>query len=130
MLFVSIDGLSRKIPINLFSNGASHLAGVLLHIATAREGLVCIDEIENGIHYSRLERFWQQVMSAIKDSSSQVFASVHSLEALKSAMPVLAENSSNFSLVQVFREGGISNALVVPGDDAAIAIEHGLEVRR
>jgi AAA domain, putative AbiEii toxin, Type IV TA system/AAA ATPase domain len=129
MLFVSVDGLRRKIPINLFSNGASHLAGVLLHIAAATDGLVCIDEIENGIHHTRLARCWQQIIRAVKDSNAQVFASVHSLEALKAALPVLTEHRDDFSLIQAFRENGVSKAVVVPGKEAVAAIENDIELR-
>ncbi|MGH6843468.1 MAG: AAA family ATPase [Methylocella sp.] len=129
MLFVSVDGLSRRIPINLYSNGASHLAGVLLHISTAAEGLVCIDELENGIHHSRLARCWHQIIRSVIDSHAQVFASVHSLEALKVALPTLTDHRDDFSLVQVFQENGASKAVVVPGKEAVAAIENDIEVR-
>jgi hypothetical protein len=128
MLFVSVDGLSRKIPINLFSNGASHLAGVLLHISTATDGLVCIDELENGIHHSKLARCWQQIIRSVIDSHAQVFISVHSLEALKAALPMLREHRDDFSLVQVFRDAA-SKAVVVPGKEAVAAIENDIEIR-
>jgi hypothetical protein len=129
-LFISVDGVERKIPINLFSAAASRIAAVLLHIAKAANGVVFIDEIENGIHYSRLERYWKQIFKITVDSNSQVFASVHSLEALKAALPCLADNLDAFSLVQVFRESdGISRAVVVPGKEAAAAIENDIEVR-
>ncbi len=36
---------------------------------------------------------------------------------------------NDFTIVQVTQDDGISDALVIPGQDAAIAIESGLEVR-
>jgi hypothetical protein len=65
----------------------------------------------------------------VTDSNAQVFASVHSLEALKSALPMLTEHRADFSLVQVFQENGASKAVVVPGKEAIAAIGNDIEVR-
>jgi hypothetical protein len=37
--------------------------------------------------------------------------------------------ADEFTLIQVFQESGVSDAMVVPGKDAGVAIATGLEVR-
>jgi len=67
-------------------------------------------------------------MRSVIDSHAQVFISVHSLEALQAALPMLTEYRDDFSLVQVFRDGA-SKAVVVPGKEAVAAIENDIEIR-
>ena len=39
-----------------------------------------IDEIANGIHYSRLKDFWLNIMKICKELNVQLFATTHSKE--------------------------------------------------
>jgi predicted ATPase len=82
-VFVSVPGLSRKIPLALFSNAASNLASILLNIAGSSHGIVCVDEIENGFHYTKYHRVWDQIRTFANDFETQIFASTHSAECLR-----------------------------------------------
>jgi AAA15 family ATPase/GTPase len=128
-LFVSVPWLQQKIPLALFSNAASNLASILLNISSSAKGIVCIDEIENGFHYTRYGSVWQQTHSFADVFETQVFASTHSLECLRAALPVMETHLDEFALIQMFQDGGVSRARVIAGTDASNAIEHGLEVR-
>jgi AAA15 family ATPase/GTPase len=43
-----------------------------------------IDEIENGIHYSLFDDFWEIILKLSKDRNIQVFATTHSKECIES----------------------------------------------
>ena len=45
--------------------------------------ILLIDEIENGIHYTAHEEFWQHLFKLCKELNVQVFATTHSLEMIK-----------------------------------------------
>jgi len=47
------------------------------------EFILLIDEIENGIHYTAHEEFWQHIFKLSKELNVQVFATTHSLEMIK-----------------------------------------------
>ena len=51
-------GLSRLIPVPFLGEGLKRLLSVVLAIANTRDGIVLIDEIENGLHYSVLVQAW------------------------------------------------------------------------
>jgi hypothetical protein len=128
-IFVSVPSLAQKIPLALFSNAASNLASMLLNIASNVGGIVCLDEIENGFHYTRYETVWRQAYEFAGVFETQIFASTHSLECLKAALSIMEKHPDDFSLVQVFQENGVSDARVIAGREAANAIEHDMEVR-
>jgi AAA15 family ATPase/GTPase len=128
-LFVSVPWLKQKIPLALFSNAASNLASILLNISSSGHGIVCIDEIENGFHYSRYETVWQQTYDFADLFETQIFASTHSLECLKAALPTIKKHPTDFAIVQLKLNTGISESFVVPEKDAVAAIENDIEIR-
>lgn len=128
-LYARLNWSKKKIPLSLHSDGMQKLTTVLLHIAHASGATTYIDEIENGLHFSRHERFWQQILLAAKTYNTQLFASTHSLEFLRKAVPVLEQNPDEFSLVRLYQRDGVGNIAVVTGEDAFDLISAGLEVR-
>jgi predicted ATPase len=129
-VFVSVPGLSRKIPLALFSNAASNLASILLNIAGSSHGIVCVDEIENGFHYTKYHRVWDQIRTFANDFETQIFASTHSAECLRAVADAFKDYQDEFSLIQIVNENGIAKAFVASGEDAGQAIQHGLELRK
>jgi predicted ATPase len=128
MLYAAIRGKSRRQPLNLVSSGIYKVANILLHMTLARKGFVCVDEIENGIYYTRQKSLWAAIDRLSRQNQSQVFATTHSLECLQAATKALPRK--DFSLIQVFRDKtGHSRALITEGDNAAEAIVSGIEVR-
>jgi AAA15 family ATPase/GTPase len=128
-LFVSVPWLKQKIPLALFSNAASNLASILLNIASSGRGIVCIDEIENGFHYSRYESVWKQTYDFADVYETQIFASTHSLECLKAVLPTMKKHPADFAVVQLKQNNGVSEPFVVPEKDAFAAIENDIELR-
>jgi AAA15 family ATPase/GTPase len=47
-------------------------------------GYLFVDEIDNGIHYSQLDRLWELILSLSKKNHCQVFAITHFKEMLES----------------------------------------------
>jgi AAA15 family ATPase/GTPase len=91
--------------------------------------VVFIDELENGFHHTRYGQLWSQIHRFAEDFETQVFASTHSAECLRGALPVLERDPEAFSLIQIYQRDGHSEASAVRGSDMAAAIAHGIEVR-
>ena len=58
-------GLPLLLPIPLMGEGLRRLLSLLLAIANLKDGIVLIDEIENGFHYSVHKKVWQAIASAV-----------------------------------------------------------------
>ena len=78
-------GLERLVPIQLAGEGLSRLLSLALAIATAPGGIVLVDEIENGIHHSVMEKVWKAIGAFASSYDVQLFATTHSYECIGAA---------------------------------------------
>lgn len=53
-----------------------------------------IDEIENGIHYSSQQDFWEVIFGLAEEFNVQLFATTHSLEMIKAFQAVTKKRSA------------------------------------
>jgi predicted ATPase len=128
-IFVKTKWLPRKIPSSLASDGMTKLITILLHIAHAERSATFIDELENGLHFSRHAKLWPQLRETATSFESQVFASTHSFEFIKAAVPTIEKYPNDFCLIRAYQHEGETRAAVVSGQEALSLIEAGLEIR-
>lgn len=131
MLYGDI-GIGKKIPITYMGDGISRLLAILLAIASNKNGLVFVDEIENGIHYSVLDKIWEMIGAAAKEYNCQVFATTHSYEALSAAIDGLPENVRDDFKYFRFEKNNENRKVVSKEFDYEIlkaAVDRGWEVR-
>ncbi len=129
MLHVDI-GNGQLVPLLFMGEGIGYVASWQLAIMTAKDGCVLIDEFENGIHYSALEKVWKAVGEAARDSNVQVFATTHSWECVVAAQSAFAEcGDDDFRLHRLERRDGDIVAITYDQEQLATSIELNLEVR-
>ncbi|MCY3781011.1 MAG: AAA family ATPase [Chloroflexi bacterium] len=90
LIFADI-GLSKLIPLAHLGEGINRLVGILLALGELPEGIVLIDEIENGIHHSVQKDVWKAIGQVARDLDIQVFATTHSLEMIRAAYEAFTE---------------------------------------
>jgi hypothetical protein len=78
-------GLGEMLPLGLLGDGLSRFTSLILKIANAHQGLVLVDEVENGLHYSAVEGVWGAIGAAARRFGVQVFATTHSWECILAA---------------------------------------------
>jgi hypothetical protein len=84
-------GLPRLVPLPFMGEGMRRALSIVLGIANARGGVVLIDEIENGLHYSVQKQVWQVIAQAARRADVQVFATTHSWECIQNAHSAFLE---------------------------------------
>ncbi|WP_312832419.1 AAA family ATPase [Sedimentibacter saalensis] len=77
-------GLGEYKPIEQFGDGASRLLYLIVSIAARANGLLMIDEIERGFHYSVHGKVWEAVIKTSKRYNCQLIITTHSYEILQS----------------------------------------------
>jgi hypothetical protein len=85
-------GLPRLVPVSFMGDGVRRVLSIVLAIANAPGGVVLIDEIENGLHYSVQKQVWQAIAKAARRLDVQIFATTHSWECLVKAHEAFAED--------------------------------------
>lgn len=78
-------GLSQLISLSSLGVGMNRIAALILAMYEISGGIIFIDEIENGLHYSVQQNLWEVIGKIARDLDIQVFATTHSLEMIKAA---------------------------------------------
>lgn len=123
-------GKERLIQLALLGEGVVRLASLISAIGSARNGVVLVDEIENGLHHSILLKVWKAIGEAARQFNTQVFATTHSFECIVAAHEAfLKEKSYDFRLHRLERTKGAIHSVTYDRETLSAAIETGLEVR-
>lgn len=78
-------GTARLLPLPLMGEGMVRLATIVLSILSAPDGIVLIDEVENGIHHSVMENIWRAIAKVARQNYTQIVSTTHSLECIQAA---------------------------------------------
>jgi len=102
----------------------------VLAIGNAQNGVVLVDEIENGLHHSTLPNVWQAIGEVARQFKTQVFATTHSLECITAAHQAFsASERYDFRLHRLECTDETIRAVTYDQESLAAAIKTGLEVR-
>ena len=72
---------------------------------------------------------WSILLSLTEECDGQIFASTHSWECLKAAVPIIHKNVDAFALIRTSKDISGCTAEVFRGRDVLSAIESDIEVR-
>jgi ABC-type branched-subunit amino acid transport system ATPase component len=117
----------QRIPIGSMGDGIWRLLGVALALVQAREGVLLVDEIDTGLHYSVLVDMWRLVLATARSLDVQVFATTHSRDCYEALAAVTEANRDEISLQRI--ERGKIDAVAFSEAELRQAAERGLEVR-
>lgn len=79
-------------PLDSMGDGFAKLLGLMTVFFSTGYPTICIDEPENGFHYSVQSQFWQLLATAGLEHGKQSFIATHSYELLESLNTLLNEN--------------------------------------
>lgn len=129
-IFVVCEGRPR-VPLGNMGDGVWRLLMLALSLVKAAKGILLVDEIDTGLHYTVLEGMWRLVLRTASKLDVQVFATTHSDDCWKALANVLeAEEGALDEAVSLHRlEGGRAKSVVFPGNRIRIAAANEIEVR-
>jgi AAA15 family ATPase/GTPase len=90
-------GTDRLVPLPLMGDGLGRLLGISLAIVEAKNGVLLVDEIENGLHYSVMENVWRAIADLAIAYNVQIFATTHSHECALAAYQALVDKNLDFA---------------------------------
>jgi AAA15 family ATPase/GTPase len=122
-------GLGRSIPIQLMGGGTSRIFTLITTIASARNGFVLIDEIENGLHYSIMNNIFTEVLESASRFNVQIFVTTHSNEFIRAACIAAKGAEKDLKLFRLdYRDDSIVSTLYTQ-EEISDAIAGEWEVR-
>ena len=120
-------GLSELVPLPVMGEGMTQIARLVLAIASAPDGVVLVDEVENGIHHSVLPDVWRAINEAARQFHTQVFATTHSFECIEAAHDALGPDG--FLLHRLEASDAENRCVTYEPNAIDAAFRHNLEVR-
>lgn len=82
-------GQKELLPVQLIGGGFVSVLGIAIVAVDMESGLLLVDEIENGIHYSALQDLWKGLWGLHTETGVQIVATTHSLECFEAARKAL-----------------------------------------
>ncbi len=120
---------SAPIPIKRFGDGANRLLAVALSLANCRNGILLIDEVENGIHYGIQPALWRMIFSTAEAANTQVIAATHSFDCIVGFATAAAESHADGVVLRLENYEDELVAVQYLEDSLLVAAQQGTEVR-
>ena len=120
-------GWSELVPLSVMGEGMTQIARLVLGIASVPDGVVVVDEPENGIHHSVLPDVWRVINEAAKQYRTQIFATTHSLECVMAVHDSLSKDRFRLHRLEISEIA--SRCVTYEPESIDSAIRHNLEVR-
>lgn len=127
-VFIDI-GLPSLLPIPLMGQGIEKILAIITTLTTLKDGLILIDEFENGLHHTSMAQLWTVLFEICSSQNIQVFATTHSYECIESFIEK-SPDDSKLSITRLERDSsGNHNAVLITPEAAKEAIKERWELR-
>lgn len=127
---VKRSGYPRPTPLAMLGDGMNRLFGLMLTLVNARGGVLLVDEVENGLHYSVQDDVWEAIFSLAETLDVQVFATTHSWDAVVAFQYAANRSAADGILYRLDRrDDGSVKAVAYSEKEVEIAAEQRIEVR-
>ena len=122
-------GSKPLMPIYLMGQGMVLLSSIILQLSYAAGGIFLIDEIDNGLHHSIIEKVWGAIGEAAQEFNTQVFATTHSFECIQAAHIAFSSKPEDFRYFRLDKRGDDIVAQTYDDETLGASIDMNLEVR-
>ncbi|MCK5877602.1 MAG: AAA family ATPase [Candidatus Marithrix sp.] len=82
----------KTFPLFLYGNSINRIADIILQLIDNQNGVLLIDEIESGIHYTKQKALWQILFDLAIQLKIQIFVTTHSSNTQQTFTKVAEEN--------------------------------------
>lgn len=127
---VKLNNAMYPIPLRSLGDGMNRILGIALALVNAKNGILLVDEIENGIHYSVQQELWRLIIRVSERLNVQVFATSHSWDCIEAFQEAAAENQEvEGLLIRLALKASDVQATVFDERELGIATREQIEVR-
>jgi AAA domain, putative AbiEii toxin, Type IV TA system/AAA ATPase domain len=119
-----------RVPIGSFGDGIWRLFSLAVSLSKAKSGMLLIDEIDTGLHYTVMTDMWRFVDEVSRDFNIQVFATTHSYDCVHSLAAICRDVPDSNSQITIQRiEAGKSEPVRFTEREIQRAADREIETR-
>ena len=123
-------GRRERVPLGSHGDGMHRLLALSLALIQAADGVLLIDEIDTGLHWTVLEDMWRLVIETARKSSVQVFATTHSYDCIRGLSSLVESRPDLAREVSIHKiERALHKAVRFAEDDIPAIVDQNIEVR-
>ncbi|PNW34696.1 UNVERIFIED_CONTAM: chromosome segregation protein SMC [Euhalothece sp. KZN 001] len=127
---VRFSDSDQRIPIGSMGDGIWRILGVALATVGASNGVLLVDEIDTGLHFTAMSDMWKLVWETAKRLNVQVFATTHSSDCWMSLADIASREDTAEDGITIQRiEKGKNVGVAFSRDEIVTAANRGIEVR-
>jgi AAA15 family ATPase/GTPase len=102
----------KSFPIKMFGDAIQKTAEIILLLLNTSNSILLIDEIENGLHYTKQKSFWEALFKIAEDQKVQIFATTHSHEMIMAFAKVAKKQETMVGVYFQMYKSGLSKQIV------------------
>jgi AAA15 family ATPase/GTPase len=127
---VRLKNLPTRVPLGSLGEGMNRMFGIALSLVDARDGILLIDEIESGLHYSVQTDMWRLIFETARRLNIQVVATTHSWDCIQGFQQAAQEDKlAEGVLIRLGRRKGDIVSTVYSEEELEIVTREQIEVR-
>ena len=70
-------GQDPLVPLTVSGEGMVRMFSIILELISSRNGVLLIDEIDNGLHHTAMPKLWKLLGALVEKHDVQIFATTH-----------------------------------------------------
>jgi AAA domain, putative AbiEii toxin, Type IV TA system/AAA ATPase domain len=127
---IKLRNSEQPIPIGSMGDGMWRMLSMAIAITQSKGGVLLVDEIDTGLHYSVMAEMWKLIYGAAKEFDVQVFATTHSYDCVHSLARICGESAKETDAVRIHRiETGKSKSVPFTEREIMMAADRNIEIR-
>ncbi|BAU64000.1 hypothetical protein STA3757_13690 [Stanieria sp. NIES-3757] len=127
---VRLSGNHQRVPIGSMGDGIWRMLGLALATVGAANGVLFVDEIDTGLHFSTMSNMWKLIWETAKRLNVQVFATTHSSDCWTSLASIANREDTvgdGITIQRIERDKDVG--VVFSEREIVVAANRGIEVR-
>ena len=122
-------GWEQPVPIGTMGDGMWRMLAMAISITQCRGGVLLVDEIDTGLHYTVMSQMWKLIFNAARELDVQIFATTHSYDCVYSLAQICSQREAGESVTVQRIDPGERRAVPYDEDDRTVAVRREIEVR-
>lgn len=126
---VKLRDIDEFIALRSLGDGMNRMFTLALALVNAQDGVLLIDEIENGLHYSVQSEMWRLVIRIATEINAQVFATTHSKDCVDAFSKTINTHPEEGVLIRLGYKNGDVIATIFDEEELEAVTDQDIEVR-
>lgn len=127
---VRLENSNDVVPLQSMGDGINRILSIVLAAVNSENGILIIDEFENGLHHSVQKDLWKIIFNLAQSLNVQVFVTTHSNDCIEGFEDVLNESENiDGKLIRLERKKEGIRVVEFNNKELQIATDNDIETR-